>query len=341
VAYDPVVSIVELCRSATDARALRLGVIEELHVQVGFDAFVWVLTDPATEVGAAPIADVGDAFGELPRLIELKYATTVNRWTHLDPPVVGLDAVTGGELERSLMWREFLRRFGVRDVASAVFRDRFGCWSFLDLWRCGSAFTVRDLSVLGRQVDPITAALRRCVTATFAEVAEAVPLERPAPIVLVLSNELQVRVQTAETERYLRALVPPDGDRSAVPAGAYNVAAQLRANEGGVDDRPAVTRVHLHGGHWLTLRAARMADEIAVSIEATTPMDRCDLFARAAGLTVREADLLQLLVGGGDTRALAREMSVSEHTVQDHLKAVFSKTGARTRRELVARVVGR
>lgn len=339
--YDPIVSIVELCGSATDSRVLRLGVIEELRSRLDFDAFVWVLTDPATEVGAAPLADVGDAVGELPRLIDLKYATLVNRWTRLTSTVAGLDAETGGELDRSVVWRDLLCRLGVRDVASVVFRDRFGCWAFLDLWRRGSTFSPGELDVLARHVHVITVALRRCVLSTFAEPSPPPPPERPGPIALVLSNDLVVRAQTAETERHLRALVPPDGDRSPIPAGAYNVAAQLRANERGLDDRPPVARVHLSGTEWLTLRAARIGDEIIVGIESTTPTDRGDLIARSAGLTARETDLFQRLASGGDTRALARDMGVSEHTVQDHLKAVFAKTGTRTRREVVARVAGR
>jgi hypothetical protein len=40
--------------------------------------------------------------------------------------------------EASLVWRELLVRYGVSDVASVVFRDRFGCWAFLELWRIGS-----------------------------------------------------------------------------------------------------------------------------------------------------------------------------------------------------------
>lgn len=169
----------------------------------------------------------------------------------------------------------------------------------------------------------------------------------PGPVVLLLSHDLQVRAQTAETQDYLRRLVPPDGNQAPVPAGAYNVAAQLLATEAGVDDHPPRARVHLPGGGWLTLRAARIgadvprADrDIAVTIETTTPPDRTDLFARAHALSSREGELLRRLIAGGDTREVARQMFLSPHTVQDHLKSIFTKTGTRSRQALVSRVVG-
>lgn len=154
---------------------------------------------------------------------------------------------------------------------------------------------------------------------------------------LLLSDRLGVRAQTPETERYLRALIPPDGDRPPIPAGAYNVAAQLLANEAGIDDHPPSARVHLVGTEWLTLRAARIGEDIAVSMERASPGERLDLFRRSAGLTARESELLDLLATGADTRTIATRMFLSEHTVQDHLKAIFAKTGASSRRDLLAR----
>jgi DNA-binding CsgD family transcriptional regulator len=164
--------------------------------------------------------------------------------------------------------------------------------------------------------------------------------------VLVLAPDLQVRAQTAETEAYLRALVPPDNDRQPVPAGAYNVAAQLIAVEAGVDNHPARARVHLRDGAWLSLRAARMAGptgndgDIAVTIEAASAVERMEIFGRAHGLSQREAELLAALARGSDTRQLAAELYISENTVQDHLKSIFAKTGARSRRVLMARAIG-
>lgn len=100
----------------------------------------------------------------------------------------------------------------------------------------------------------------------------------------------------------------------------------------------------MRDGLWVTLRAARMVPpgqgSIAVSIEPATPAERTSLYGRVVGLTEREAELLLHLVAGHDTRELARRLFLSEHTVQDHLKSVFAKTGAANRRVLVARATG-
>ena len=49
------------------------------------------------------------------------------------------------------------------------------------------------------------------------------------------SSQSMVRGQTAHTEAYLRALAPPDVTDNLFRRGAYNVGAQLIANETSVD----------------------------------------------------------------------------------------------------------
>ncbi len=160
-------------------------------------------------------------------------------------------------------------------------------------------------------------------------------------LLLVAANGLFVATEFA----IVRTLIPPESDQRPVPAGAYNVAAQLMASESGVDAHPPRARVYLPQHAWLSLRAARMAAcdptaaDIAVTIEAASPAERMDLFSRAHGLSTREAELLVALARGSDTRELARELYLSENTSQDHLKSIFAKTQTRTRRALMARAL--
>ena len=251
-------AIMRICRGEADVRTLRLEALDAIRRAVGFDAYAWLLTDPETSVGSSPLADV-PCLPQLPQLIRLKYATAVNRWTGLPSGAASLHGATGGSLSLSLMWRELLSQYQVTDIASSVYRDRFGCWGFLDLWRIGApAFTAADIEFLGHIAGPVTVALRQGLARTFIPATDGDQL--PAgPVVLLLSPALEVRAQTPQTQRYLQVLVPPEAeDQAPVPAGAYNVAAQLLAAEAGVDDNPPVARVHLAGGRWLTLRAARM-----------------------------------------------------------------------------------
>jgi two-component system, NarL family, response regulator LiaR len=58
------------------------------------------------------------------------------------------------------------------------------------------------------------------------------------------------------------------------------------------------------------------------------------------GLTPRESEVAAFLAVGMSNREMADALSISEHTVKSHLKAIFQKTGVASRAQAVARIVG-
>ena len=54
-----------------------------------------------------------------------------------------------------------------------------------------------------------------------------------------------------------------------------------------------------------------------------------------AHLTAREAEVLRHLAAGLTNKAIARALSISEHTAKSHVGAVLAKLGARSRTEAV------
>jgi DNA-binding CsgD family transcriptional regulator len=332
-----------VCRRPLPAKALREELVALVRRVVPFGGYNFPLTDPVSRVGTSPLADVpGLAWPQLPTLICCRYLTPYCRWDHLLEAGVTASSLmreTGGHPERSLLWREVQRQLGVSDTALVVFADRFGCWGVLDLWRYGGApFTAGELRLLATLARPVTAGLRAAIARTFVDPGRQ--LHPPGPAVVLLGPGLRVRSQTEAAADALLRLNPPDEPMAPIPAAAYNIAAALVAQEHDMFIGPPWSRIHLGGSRWVTVKASRLEADIAVSIEPSTAADRLDIYARAGGLTARETEVLALLCEGLDTREIADRMVVSEHTASDHLKAILTKTGARTRQLLLARGLG-
>ena len=73
-------------------------------------------------------------------------------------------------------------------------------------------------------------------------------------------------------------------------------------------------------------------------VESAHPARITPLLMSAYGLTEREQDVTRLVLQGESTTAIAQRLVVSPHTVQQHLKNIFEKTGVRSRRDLVGKV---
>jgi DNA-binding CsgD family transcriptional regulator len=93
-------------------------------------------------------------------------------------------------------------------------------------------------------------------------------------------------------------------------------------------------------GTWLVLHGAQIgtprSGQAAVFIQRAHPTLVAPLLLKAYGLTPREQEVTQLVLRGATAVQSAQRLAISPHTVNDHLKAIFEKTGTRTRGELAA-----
>jgi DNA-binding CsgD family transcriptional regulator len=327
------------CRSDLSAKALRERILALLQPRIPYDGHVFALTDPVTNVGSSPHANVPMLPWQcLPELIRWRYLTPLNRSDHLlGHPASSLLAATRSPSE-SAVWQHVHRELGIVDTAMVAFGDRYGAWGFLELLRCDEPFAQAELDLLTAIAPAVTAGLRASVARTFAQPPE--DLGTSGPAVVVLGPDLAVRGQTDDATEALLRLLPPDEPMPPIPAAAYNLGAALIAQEEGIPVGEPWARIHLGANRWVTARASRLGTEIAVSIEPSTPAERMDLYARAHGLSARESEILALLGVGLDSRQIAGQLFLSEYTVHDHVKAALAKTGARSRQVLLARATG-
>jgi DNA-binding CsgD family transcriptional regulator len=104
----------------------------------------------------------------------------------------------------------------------------------------------------------------------------------------------------------------------------------------------ARVRVRTPAGCWVVVQGSLLGDgpeaRTAVLLEAARPAELAPLIADAYGLTDRERRVVELVAQGFATSEIGARLHLSAYTVQDHLKAIFDKTGTGTRGELVARL---
>ena len=104
----------------------------------------------------------------------------------------------------------------------------------------------------------------------------------------------------------------------------------------------AVARLLTRSGRWVVLHgvplAATDSQRVAVIVEPAHPSRIAPLLMSAYGLTEREQQLTRLVLQGYSTLDIADHLVISVHTVQGHLRNVFTKTGVRSRRDLVTKI---
>jgi DNA-binding CsgD family transcriptional regulator len=176
-------------------------------------------------------------------------------------------------------------------------------------------------------------------------IGEAIdPEASDAPGLVVLDHALRVESTTPGIERWLADL--PDGDmtKGKLPSCVKSVAASaLRSTEQSDDEgQVAMARVVGRSGTWIVVHAAALvapgSRRVAVIVEPAHPARISSLLMSVYELTEREKEVTRLVLHGSSTTEIADVLVISPHTVQQHFKSIFDKTGVRSRRDLVAKV---
>ncbi|MDP8929254.1 MAG: LuxR C-terminal-related transcriptional regulator [Actinomycetota bacterium] len=253
-----------------------------------------------------------------------------------------LHEATGGDPTTSPRWHRHVA-YGADQEMVASLRTRTGeVWGALSIYRenRGPFFDSDELRFIQAVAPHLAAGARRALL-----VGQALdPEGSDAPGLIVLCEKWQVESATRGVERWLSDLPDGDWDAGKLPSSVLSVAGRaLRTAEnpdgpGGV----AVARVMSRSGRWVVLHGtclvSAVSRRVAVIIEPAHPARISSLLMSAYGLTEREQEVTKLVLQGSSTSQIADALVVSPHTVQQHLKSIFDKTGVRSRRDLVGKV---
>jgi DNA-binding CsgD family transcriptional regulator len=283
----------------------------------------------------------------------------VNKWSFLarSGRIAGATSIdTHGELPRSSRHRS-QETFGFGDELRVSFVVDGIYWAAAAfLRRAGEPwFTEAEVQTLIAVAPAIGAGLRRALLAKPISPGTASPVDH-GPGVVVFDEHGEPESISGAAQRWIGELVeepPPStpGESKTVRA----IAACARAIAPGTDplELSARARVRTRSGAWLLLYGTRLSGDngtrlsgdngdnggrTAVIIHPATPQDIAPVIALAYGLTERECHVAMQCVQGRVTKEIARELSLSPYTVQDHLKSIFDKTGVRSRGELVGQI---
>ena len=252
-------------------------------------------------------------------------------------PVGSLFDATDGDLGRSPMYADLYAGLGVADELRAAFRLGSSCWGVACLIRSTDHgpfvdLETRDVRELGHL---IARALRQAVVHTEARAAAASAM-------LVVNSGNQIEHITADGRALLQNVPGFQYGRlredDELPGLLLALLTRARFSR---SHTPVTTRVRSTSGVWLRLTAAPTEahdGHVALIIEPARTADLLPIALEGYGLTERESSIVILLARGLSSKEIAAELTLSPHTVRDHVKTIFRKCGTTSRGELVARL---
>lgn len=305
------------------------------------DFWCGVLLDPSTLLDTGGLYESSFPDAVLPRLFEIEHvehvgADNLRALARRKSSVSVLSDSTRGDLEGDVYYRDILRPLGMADEMRVLLKQGANAWGLLVWCRSGSTgFSEYDVGIAAALAAPAASALRGSLVLSGADAGEV----SDAPGLLVLGDDLSVVTVTPTAQRWMEELQEDHPAGSRLPNTVRALA--VRASSAGVDD-PVRSSALTRTGRWVSLNAWPMeGSRIAVAIGPAGVGELMAIILNAYNLTPRERQVTQQLLRGSTTGQIAKALSLSPYTVQDHLKAIFRKVRVGSSRELMSAIFGR
>ncbi len=242
-----------------------------------------------------------------------------------------LTEATGDRLDRSPRYREILRPNNIRgELRTALVADG-SCWGCLAFFREAPHDFTEDERAFAHELASV---LGRGFRSAGVRARASGSLAAQWPGMVLIGADRRVESMTPPAGPWLEELDVMIGYD--LPFALLNVAERVRTT--GEETSARLLGVSGDWIHVLGSPASGAPGRVAIILQAATPPSIAPLISAAYGLTARERELIDLVLNGDGTAEIAARLFISPHTVQGHLKSIFTKTGVRSRRELVTRV---
>ncbi|MFD5556702.1 LuxR C-terminal-related transcriptional regulator [Streptomyces sp. NPDC127068] len=327
--------IERLCTGLPDPRTLFARLNDIVPAVVAVDGVCGLTLDPTTLLHTGGYHERGVPHSHLPRLLEIEYGEAdVNQFPDLvrsGRTTAGLWHSTRHRPHASSRYRDVYRPTGLGDELRVLLRGGGTVWGALVLHRGGDRppFDEKDFAALSALAPTVARGLRSAYLRHDADAAEADAAT--APGLLTFDPGGGVDRVTPAGQVWLDQLGGSPAGPGLLQQPVLHVRSKARA------EGEASLRVLGRGGRWVSVTGTLMDEDgrVAVILRPSAPEHVLGIMMEAYGLTRREQHVAQLVVYGLSDGEIAARLTISPHTVRDHLKKVFDKTGTNSRGRLL------
>ena len=336
-------SVKRACYAGLDSVTLRREVAARVEPAVAYDAYAFSTTDPDTALMTHVVAQ------GVPDLLVNDYTGRVypQECARLSMDMARQRTPVFYMTEQSPGMADAMHASGIRYDLNVILAAGGRMWGAWCLMRdAGSPSTSsRERAFLLRLAPHLARGLQSAALLDRARTATTIGDEDAgSPGVIVLDARNQPTLRTPAVTAWLDDLADVGVDLpNGIPLSVLTMVSRLRAAPCDVPEGVSV-RARGCSGRWYMLRAtlsepdASGACAVVVVVRPAVPREVATLLTQLYDLSPREREIVAAIARGESTKVIAAQLTVSPHTVAEHIGRACDKIGVRGRKALIAKL---